>query len=194
VNNSAIVTISSAPTALLNNLQSGEIKNSTSSGNNSDSSRHFVKLTIPILIIGGVVLVGALAFVYSKTSKERVPPEVNEATASEKITEAVNCGNKILQRIKIAKEEDCAHPAERSSEKVESTHMVKKKDSYELHVDAIDSEDLSTLYDTASQKADEYYFRKSRSVEDAADCGYRSLWENIFGIASSSSYPRSSVT
>ena len=187
-----IINESSAPTILLNKLQSGQT-NATTSGTLSETSSHYINLKVPIIIIVVVLSVGALAFyAYSQTSKERVPTSIGGGTVSE------NYGNRVLQRVKVSKEEKSTHlnPLEdKDVEKVGSIPaLTKKANSYELHVSAIDSGDLSTLYDTASQKADASYFGKSRSGDDTetetetVECAYGSLWENIFGGSDISSY------
>jgi len=191
VTNRPIINESSAPTILLNKLQNGQM-NTTTSGTPSETSSHYINLKVPIIIIVVVLSVGALAFyAYSQTSKDRVPSSIG-GTVSE------NYGNRVLQRVKVSKEEKSTHlnPLEdKNVERVDSTPApTQKANSYELHVSAIDSGDLSTLYDTASQRADASYFGKSRSGDEteaeteAAECAYGSLWKTIFGGSDISSY------
>lgn len=176
----------SASTALLNNLLSGESIDGTAGNSRGSSSRQAKNLIFPVLSIGGFILLGVMGFAHYKASQRSVAAGRDRAMGyEEKITENNKDGNKGT----LEQEEHNAYPkrTEKHLEKSENDPRSRNEESFEMHVNAIHSEDLSTLYDTASQKADESYFNSSISTEKEVDCDYGSLLKSLFSAITAQS-------
>jgi hypothetical protein len=168
-----------ASAEILNNLESGE-----SAGGSSDSSLKTSTWVIPVLCIGGFFLLGAMALVHYRSSQSGAIVGGKGAKASEGIVEQKSNEEKTSE-----KEEHNAYPNRivKSLDKSANIPRDTNEESFEMHVNAIHSDDLSTLYDTPSQKADETYFKRSIHNELSVDCDYGLLLKNLFSVITSQS-------
>jgi hypothetical protein len=169
-----------ASAEILNNLESGE-----SAGGSSDSSLKTSTWVIPVLCIGGFFLLGAMALVHYRSSQSGAIVGGKGAKASEGIVEQKSKNEEKTSE----KEEHNAYPNRivKSLDKSANIPRDTNEESFEMHVNAIHSDDLSTLYDTPSQKADETYFKRSIHNELSVDCDYGLLLKNLFSVITSQS-------
>jgi hypothetical protein len=131
-----------------------------------------------------MILFGVLALVYYRSSQSATAGR-DRTVASEGIIEQKN--KKEEKAIEL--EEHNAYPnrIEKSLDKVVNVPRETNEESFEMHVNAIHSDDLSTLYDSPSQKADETYFKKSIYIEPSVDCDYGLLLKNLLSVITSQS-------
>lgn len=174
-----VLTHSPAFADILNSLEGGE----TTAGS-SPSPLKTSTWVIPVLSIGGMILFGVLALVYYRSSQSATAGR-DRTVASEGIIEQKN--KKEEKAIEL--EEHNAYPnrIEKSLDKVVNVPRETNEESFEMHVNAIHSDDLSTLYDSPSQKADETYFKKSIYIEPSVDCDYGLLLKNLLSVITSQS-------
>ena len=158
-------------------LLGGDSVNNTSSSETeatNEAAPMKSNLAISLISIGAVISMGAVVLLLSNSS---CSSQQTMTRSVRTVTEKSITSKK--SRGKNADEENCTQSRTETVVK-NDLPAERKQNSYEMQIDAIVSDDLSTLYDTPSQKADEHYFRKAVNDNGASDCGLTSVWERFF--------------